>query len=262
MRILAIGDIVGKVGCEFVKNKLPILKMVKKIDLVVANGENTAEGNGILPYTAENLFGSGVDVITNGNHTFRRKEIRTYLDENKFILRPANYPCNTTPGRGFCKLDMGKFKVCVANLLGTVYMESLENPFDAVDKIIEESKDCKIKIVDFHAEATAEKRALGFYLDGKVSAVFGTHTHVQTSDECVLPMGTGYITDLGMTGVIHSVLGVKSEISIKRMKEKLPIKFENAQGACKMECAVFDVDENTGKCNNVERLRILPQFKM
>ena len=262
MRILAIGDVVGKLGCEFIKAKLLMLKKAKNIDLVIANGENSAEGNGILPVTAENLFSSGVDVITTGNHTFRRKEIRPYLDENMFILRPANYPQASTPGRGFYKFDMGKLKVCVINLLGTVYLESLENPFDVIDRILEESKDCKIRIVDFHAEATAEKRALGYYLDGKVSALFGTHTHVQTSDECILPMGSGYITDVGMTGVIHSVLGVKYEISIKRMKEKLPIKFENAQGACKMECAIFDINEETGKCVGVERLRITPQFKI
>ena len=140
--------------------------------------------------------------------------------------------------------------------MGVVYLESLNSPFQAVDDALELCSDCKIKIIDFHAEATAEKRAMGYYVDGKVSAIFGTHTHVQTSDEQILPLGTGYITDVGMTGVIHSVLGVKKECSIKRMREKIPIRFQSAEGDCKMECIIFEIDEVTGKTVKLERMRV------
>lgn len=258
MNILCIGDVVGKSGCEYLRPKLRLLKEQRKIDLVIANGENSAEGNGVTILSANHLFRSGVNVITLGNHTFVRREIREYLDSQESIIRPINYPFGTTPGKGFCKMDINGTKVCIINILGTVYMESLRCPFNSLDEVLEETNDCKIKIVDFHAEATAEKRAFGFYADGKVSVVFGTHTHVQTSDETILNMGTGYITDLGMTGVIDSVLGIKKQISIKKMKEKLPIKFQNESGPCKMECVIFSVDDISGRTIGVERLRILP----
>ncbi len=257
MKILAIGDIVGKAGVEFLKSKLPSLKKEYEVDFVIANGENSAEGNGIVPISANKILNAGVNVITGGNHTFRRREIFSYLNENQRIIRPANYPSESTPGVGMRKFMVRDIPVCVINLVGVVYMECVELPLAAIDKAVEKCKDCAVKIVDFHAEATAEKLALGYYLDGMVSAVFGTHTHVQTSDECVLPKGTGYITDVGMTGPIHSVLGVKKEISIRRMKSRIPIKFENADGPCKMECVIFDIDENTGLSRGVQRLRIL-----
>ncbi len=263
MKILAIGDVVGKSGCAFLRSKLKNLKQTNNIDFVIANGENSAEGNGMLPGSAGYLFDSGVDVITSGNHAFRRKEIFSFLDGNsyeksgKYILRPYNYPSKNTPGEGICKVTLNGCKIAVINILGVAYLECLELPLDALDSALSECYDCKIKIVDFHAEATAEKRAFGFYADGKASVVFGTHTHVQTSDECILPCGTGYITDLGMTGVIHSVLGVKKELSIKRMKDRMPVRFENAVGDSKMECALFDVDEISGKTNSVTRFRIL-----
>lgn len=256
MRILAIGDIVGRPGVEFLKSKLPNIKKEYEIDFVIANGENSAEGNGIVPVSANKILSAGVDLITGGNHTFRRKEIFPYLNENKKIIRPINFPSPNTPGVGMRKFTVKNTSICVINLIGVAYMECVELPLTAIDRAIESCKECKIKIVDFHAEATAEKRALGYYLDGRVSAVFGTHTHVQTSDECILPKGTGYITDVGMTGVIHSVLGVRKEISIKRMKYRIPIRFENAEGACKMECIIFDIDESTGLTKSVERLRV------
>lgn len=256
MKILTIGDIVGKSGVEFLKNNLKEFKSVHKIDFVVANGENSAEGNGILPDCAKKIFESGVDVITNGNHTFRRREIFPFLNENHRILRPYNYPSKSTPGFGFCKVKVNNINVAVINLLGVAYLESINLPLDSLDEALRFCVDCPVKIVDFHAEATAEKRALGYYVDGKVSVVFGTHTHVQTSDEEILPFGTGYITDVGMTGPINSVLGVKKELSIKRMKNRMPVRFENATGPCKMECAVFDVDEKTGKTRAIERFRL------
>jgi metallophosphoesterase (TIGR00282 family) len=260
MKILAIGDIVGKNGCEFLKNKLPTLKKRKNIDLIIANGENSAEGNGITPDSAESIFSSGVDIITTGNHVFKKKEIRDFLSKHPNIIRPANYPQKTTPGKGFCITKIHDIKIAVINLMGVVYLENLRCPFETIDSVLEELFECTIKIIDFHAEATAEKRALGFYLDGKISAMFGTHTHVQTSDETVLPLGTGYITDVGMTGVINSILGVKKEIIIKRQIEKLPIRFENASGECKMECIIFDVDETTGLTVDIQRLRITNSF--
>ena len=263
MKILAIGDVVGKNGCSFLRSKLRNFKKDHDIDFVIANGENSAEGNGIIPNSACYLFDSDVDIITGGNHTFRRKEIFSFLDENnyekngKHIIRPLNYPRPSAPGKGFCKVDVGGVKIAVINILGVSYLECLILPAEALDNVVEQCSDCAIKIVDFHAEATAEKRAFGFYADGKVSAVFGTHTHVQTSDEEILPQGTGYITDVGMTGVIHSVLGVKKELSIRRMVDRMPVRFENASGDCKMECVVFDIDERSGKTKSVERFRIL-----
>ncbi len=256
MRVLAIGDVVGKSGVEFLKFKLPKFKEENNIDLTIANGENSAEGNGILPDSARQLLGNGVDIITNGNHTFRRWEIFAFLGENRRVLRPYNYPSKKTPGVGFCKLTINGIRVCIINILGVAYLESMNLPLDAVDEALSKCNDCKVKIIDFHAEATAEKRAFGFYVDGRVSAVFGTHTHVQTSDEEVLFGGTGYITDVGMTGAIDSVLGVKKEISIKRMKDRMPARYENAVGPCKMECVIFDIDDGSGKTKSVERFRV------
>lgn len=255
MNILAIGDVVGSVGCEFLRSRLPGLKKLKGIDLVIANGENSADGNGILPTSADYLFDSGVDIITAGNHTYRRKEIYEYLDRKENIIRPVNYP-QDAPGKGICIYDMGRIQVAVVNLMGTVFMENLRDPFDMLDEIVKTQALPKIVIVDFHAEATGEKRALAFYADGRVSGIFGTHTHVQTADECLLPKGTAYITDVGMTGVIDSALGVKPELVIKKFRSKLPVRFENAKGACKMDCALFTIDESTGLAAGIERISI------
>ena len=257
MNILAIGDVVGSNGCKFLRSKLPDLKKEKQIDMVIANGENSADGNGITPFSADYLFKSGVDVITTGNHAFRRREIYDTFDQEEYLIRPANYKDSFAPGKGYCIFDMGKFKVCVINLLGLVYLDSLECPFDTIDEILNKTKDIKIKILDFHAEATSEKRAFGFYLDGKVSAMFGTHTHVQTADEVILENGTGYITDVGMTGSMDSVLGVKPEIIIKRMRSKMPIRFEFSKGRNMINAILYNIDENTGKTVKTERLNIL-----
>ncbi len=256
MRILCIGDVVGGVGCRFLRAKLPALKKIKGVDLVICNGENSADGNGITPASAKFLFDSGVDAVTLGNHAFRRKEVFEYLDENPFIARPANFPSGATPGRGIINLDTGRRIVTVINLMGNMYLDSgLACAFETVDGMLKQAEG-NIIIVDFHAEATSEKRAMGYYLDGKVSAVFGTHTHVQTSDAQVLPNGTGYITDAGMTGTVHSVLGVKTDIIINKFKTKLPARFDLADGDCKLECVLFDVDDSTGKCKSAESMRI------
>lgn len=256
MRILCIGDVVGSVGCNFLRSKLPAFKKFKGIDFVICNGENSSDGNGITPVSAKNLFDSGADAITLGNHSFRRIEAYEYIDENPFIVRPANFPKKTTPGKGIINVDTGRNIITIINVMGNSFMDNnLDSSFDCMDEMLEKAES-KIIIVDFHAEVTGEKRAMGYYLDGRVSAVFGTHTHVQTSDAQVLPKGTGYITDVGMTGTIHSVLGVKSEIIINKFKTKLPVRFALAEGECKMECVIFDIDEITGKCFSAESMRI------
>lgn len=254
MNVLAIGDVVGSIGCSFLRTHLPQLKKYKAIDLVIANGENSADGNGITPTSAEYLFSSGVDVITAGNHTFRRKECYDLFDREDCLLRPANFP-DGTPGKGICTVDMGRVQVGVINLMGVVYMENLDCPFATADKLLKQEHP-RIMLVDFHAEASGEKGAMGYYLDGRVSAVFGTHTHVQTADECVLPNGTGFITDLGMTGPTQSVLGVKPELVIQKQKTKMPVRFDLADGECHMDCVLFEIEEKSGKTISVERLKI------
>ena len=256
MRIMCIGDVVGSVGCAFLRRHLSHFKRQQQIDFVICNGENSADGNGITPKSAEHLFTSGVDVITLGNHSFRRREVYPVLDENPRIIRPANYPSAVTPGRGWTAVDMGYTSVGVINLMGQQSMDAtLENPFTAADDILKEI-DAKIIIVDFHAEMTSEKRAMGFYLDGRVSAVFGTHTHVMTADAQVLPNGTGYITDAGMTGVIDSVLGVKKDIILRRFTTQLPERFDLAQGDCKVNCVIFDIDRSSGKCTAAQSFEL------
>lgn len=256
MRILCIGDVVGSVGCSFLRSKLPVFKKTMGVDFVICNGENSADGNGVTPTSGKFLFDSGVDAITLGNHTFRRKEAYEYLDENPFIVRPANFPGGTTPGSGIINVDTGRKIITVINLMGNLNIDNnLDCPFVCVDRLLEQAES-NIIIVDFHAETTSEKRAMGYYLDGKVSVLFGTHTHVQTSDAQVLPKGTGYITDVGMTGTIHSVLGVKTDIIIEKFKTKLPQRFDLASGECKMECAIFDIDDKSGICTGAESFRI------
>lgn len=256
MIVLCIGDVVGSIGCQTVRKHLPLYKKANGVDLVICNGENSADGNGITPSSARYLFDSGVDVITLGNHAFRRKEFYEMLEEHPYIIRPANFPEGSTPGSGICQVDLGKNIVSVINIMGNSFMDNnLDCAFKTADEMLKKAEG-NIKIVDFHAEATGEKRAMGFYLDGKVSAVFGTHTHVQTADNQVLENGTGYITDIGMTGTVNSVLGVKPELIIKKLKTKIPVRFELAEGECKFEAVVFDIDEKTGKCTDCQRVSL------
>lgn len=256
MRILAVGDVVGTSGLECLRSKLPVLKKENKIDLCVVNGENSSDGNGITPSSAEHIFVSGADVITTGNHAYRRKEMYEYFDDNEFVIRPANYS-QSNPGRGVCVVDMGRCSVCVINLMGNMFMaDSLDNPFHTIDRLLEEFSENRIILVDFHAETTSEKRAMAFYLDGRVSALFGTHTHVQTADECILNNGTGYITDLGMVGTIDSVLGVKPEIVIDKFKYNMPARFDFIKGPASLCGCIFEVDDKTGKTISVEKICI------
>lgn len=259
---MAIGDVVGSIGSKFLRKALPAIKDEHAIDLVIANGENSADGNGITPFSANFLFDSGVDVITTGNHAFKRKEMHPFFDENPKIVRPLNYPHYKTPGQGLCVLHNFPVPVVIINILGTIFMENLDCPFKTVGRILKNfNYEKSITIVDFHAEATSEKKAMGFFLDGRVSAIFGTHTHVATADETILKNGTGYITDVGMTGPEESVLGVKKEIIIKKLTTKLPIRFDNANGPCKMDCIVFTIDENSCKTTAIKRFSVRENCK-
>ena len=252
MNILCIGDVTGEIGCSYLRQVLPELKKNLKADVVMVNGENSADGNGVTPYSADSLFASGADVITGGNHSLRRREIFEKMESDPFLLRPQNISENA-PGKGYCVLDLGRTKVAVINLSGRVYMPEADDPFAEATRLIEKAKADSIKyiLVDFHAEATAEKMALGYFLDGKVSAVFGTHTHVLTADGKVLPNGTGFITDIGFTGPIDSVLGVKKELSLARIKDGTPVKFSLAEGKCALNGVLFELDDKTGLCRNV-----------
>lgn len=255
MNVLCVGDVVGNDGCAFLRKHLSSIKRMKGVDAVIVNGENSAESNGITPDSADYLLSSGADCITTGNHCFQRREIYETYDSGLPILRPANFP-SIAPGVGYGFIDLGRARILVVNLIGNVAMnEPLACPFEAADRILEEHKE-RFVVVDFHAEATAEKRALAAYLDGRVSAFFGTHTHVQTADEQILPNGTGFITDVGMTGVINSCIGVKVELAISRMRSHMPTRLELASGPCMLNAVLFELDDRTGKTVSVERLII------
>ncbi len=259
MRLLCIGDVCGFSGCEKVKRELPRLKREYNIDTVIINGENSADGNGVTPQSADYLFSCGADVITGGNHSFRQSSVVPYFDANPFMLRPHNLP-DAPSGSGYCLLDKGRYSVAVINLSGVIYLERLgaSNPFLCADELIERAKKDRadVTVVDFHAEATSEKRAMGFYLDGRVSIMFGTHTHIQTADNKILPKGTGYITDLGMTGPEDSVLGVKKEIIINRLRDMDMSRFEQADGECTLNGCIFDIDLSTGKAVAAKRILV------
>ncbi|MDN5325763.1 MAG: 2,3-cyclic-nucleotide 2-phosphodiesterase [Moorella sp. (in: firmicutes)] len=256
MRILMIGDVVGRPGRKAVREVLPVLLQEHRPDLVIANGENAAGGNGITPDTAGELFASGIDVLTMGNHVWDKKEALTLLEEEERIIRPANYPPGT-PGRGYNLFEVKEgLKVGVINLSGRVFLPPLECPFRLGRQLAEELRvQTRVIIVDFHAEATSEKVALGWHLDGLVSAVVGTHTHIQTADARVLPGGTAYITDIGMTGPRDSVLGVKTEIIVHKFLTQLPARFEIAGGVTQLEGVILDIDPSTGRAAGIQRVQ-------
>ena len=252
MIVLFIGDVVGDAGCAHVRKLLPGLKQKYHVDITVANGENSANGNGILPVSAKHLFDSGVDVITTGNHVLRRREIIEILERQDGVLRPANYHPDA-PGSGCFLFDNMRHRLCVINLQGIVYMQPNRSPFDCIDELLA-SIDTPNILVDFHAEATAEKICMGHYLDGKVSAVLGTHTHVPTADARVLPGGTGYITDVGMCGGLNSVLGVKAEQALRKMRTNLPVRFDADPEDCRLSGVVLTIDDKIGRCQKIESL--------
>jgi hypothetical protein len=255
-----IGDMIGKPGRAAVEAILGDLREERGIDFVTANGENVAGGMGLTPSTAESLLAAGVDVITSGNHIWDKREIYPYLDANDRVLRPLNYGTHEVPGRGwgvYSALD--GTDIAVVNLQGRTYMAQIENPFTDTDRLLDESADPlpPIRLVDFHCELTSEKNALGLYLDGRVSAVVGTHTHVVTGDERILPNGTAYQTDLGMTGPIWSVIGFQPRTVLPRFINALPTRFEVGEGAVIFNAAQIDIDPATGRALQIERIQRL-----
>ncbi len=255
IRILIIGDIVGKPGRTACLKLIPEIRREKDVHYVIANGENIAGGSSITPDTIKDLFKAGSDVITLGDHTFRKKESIELLQKEPRIIRPANYP-KGTPGHGYTiTKGPGEVPIGIINLLGRVFMDPLDCPFQKVKEILEEMKDkTKIIFVDIHAEATSEKVAMGWFLEGKVSCVYGTHTHIQTADERVLPKGTAYITDLGMTGPYQSVIGREVEPVLYKFLTGLPSKYDVAEGDVRLSGAIVDVDTETGKAVYIERI--------
>ncbi len=252
LRVLAVGDVVGDPGLERVSRSLRYLKRATGADFVIVNGEN-ASGVGLTPRQAEQILDAGADVITLGNHSFNKREIVTYLDDCPQILRPANY-APQTPGRGWGIFDSKCGPVAVIDLIGRCGMDyGPDNPFLLIDKILEKI-DTKLVFVEIHAEATSEKLAMGHMLDGRVSAVWGTHTHVPTADAQVLPRGTGYVTDLGMTGPKNSILGIRPQQSIQKFRGDLTSRYQWADGPTKLEAVLFTIDGATGKCRSAERV--------
>lgn len=245
MNVLFLGDVIGAAGCRAVEKHLPGLKKKYSIDVCIINGENSAEGNGITPESAKKLFAAGANVITTGNHVFRRREVYDLLDQQVGVIRPANFH-KTAPGAGVYVWDMLRFQLCVINLQGQTYMEPCASPFEKIDALLKQVETKNI-FVDFHAEATSEKVAMGYYLDGRVSAVIGTHTHVPTADGRILPGGTGYLTDAGMCGGKNSVLGVKKEKIIRRFIDHMPVRFEYDPEDCGINGVMVEIDANSGK---------------
>ena len=251
-KVLAVGDVVGNPGMDRISKSLRYLKNKTGADFVVVNGENAAVV-GMTPAQAEEIFDAGADVITMGNHTFAKRELVEYLEDNRRVLRPANY-APQMPGQGFGIYQTRCGDVAVIDLIGRCNMDyGPDNPFLAVEKLLKQI-DAKLILVEIHAEATSEKMAMGYMLDGRVSAVWGTHTHVPTADAGVLPKGTGYVTDLGMTGPKHSVLGIQPQLSIAKFRGDLPQRYRWAEGDTKMEAVLFTIDTDTGLCLKAERV--------
>lgn len=258
MKLLFIGDVMGEPGLRAVTAHVARLRKKHALDLVIANAENVAGGNGVTKQTAEALFAAGVDVLTNGNHAWDEREALDYIQGEPRLLRPHNYPPGT-PGAGwFVATAAAGQPIGILNLLGNTFMEPrLGCPFRGADAALSSKPDeVKLVFVDIHAEATSEKMALGWYLDGRVSAVIGTHTHVPTADERVLPQGTGYLTDVGMSGCYDSVIGLKTEQSLQRFVHKLPARFEVAEGEGTLCAVLLDLDEANGRCRRIERIRL------
>ena len=254
MNILLIGDIFGECGMSYIESELKYIAERENADVIIANGENASGGNGLSYSDYDSLMDIGIDVITMGNHTFGKKDIFKIFENESSVIRPINYP-EGTPGKGSVIINRCGKRIGVINAMGRVNVMNIDCPFKALDRELELLKDkTDIILVDFHADATSEKRAMGYYLDGRVSCVFGTHTHVQTADECILPRGTAYITDLGMTGAVDSILGVRKDIIIDRFVTGLPQKFEHAEGKAMLCGAVIAVDDATGRVVSIKRI--------
>lgn len=256
MKILFLGDIVGSPGRNVIKRLLDDYRRMEDIDVVIANGENAAGGSGLTPKITDELLAAGIDVITTGDHVWKKKDIYPYLATTNKLVRPANYP-EGAPGEGSTVFETKRgAKIAVINLIGRVFMDALDCPFVAVKKeLLKVKKETNIILVDLHAEATSEKIAMGWYLDGKVSAVVGTHTHVQTADEKILPKGTAYITDTGMTGPFTSVIGREVEPVLERFITQRPTRFNVATEGLEMHGVLIEVDEGTGKATSIKRVQ-------
>ena len=258
MRVLILGDVVGRPGRRAIRDLVSSFVKDEKIDLVIANAENSAGGMGVDIKSAEELFSAGVHVLTSGNHIWKRKEIYPYLDDHRYLIRPANYP-DGAPGRGWVEWESEKgLRALIVNVQGRVFMPgNIDDPFRCVDAILKEHGHlARVVIVDMHAEATSEKSAMGWFLDGRVSVVFGTHTHIQTADERILPKGTAYITDLGMCGPMDSIIGIEREIVIQGFLSQLPRSFDVAKENVALQGIVLEVDERTGKALDIGRIRV------
>lgn len=254
MNIFLIGDIVGRAGRRAVRKLLDNIIDEFSVDVVIANGENAAGGFGITEKVANELYDYGIDVLTMGNHTWNNKDIFNFIDDEKRLVRPLNYMPGV-PGRGWTIINKNNIKIAVLNLIGQIYMPEANSPVMIFDNYFEKIKEASdMIIVDFHAEATGEKLAFANYIDGKVSLVAGTHTHVQTSDEKILTNGTGYITDLGLTGAVDSILGMKKKAVIKKYKTQMPERFSVGTGQCQIEGAIFEIDEDTKNTVNIKRI--------
>lgn len=254
MKILIIGDVVGSRSVEYLESKLRRLRDTMKLDLVIANGENASEIHGISADAARDILRAGVDVITLGNHAFGKKDILSFLSDEENVIRPANYP-PTCPGGGYTIYDVNGYRVLVINVMGTALLEPLACPFETVDRILSrEEGNFDLSILDVHAEATSEKKALGYYFDGRINVIFGTHTHVPTADEQIFPRGTAYITDVGMTGPKISVIGTDKDAVIERFRTHLPVRFTVAGGEIEANALFVDIDESSGKVKEINRV--------
>lgn len=257
LKLLFLGDIVGRPGRKAASNEIPRLKKQYNIDLVVANVENSAAGFGVTAKVVEELQAAGIDLMTTGNHIWDKQESYEFIDQSPYLLRPANYPPGV-PGRGFLLYQTPQVRIGLLNLSGRVYLQGFDDPFRCADELINtELQAADLIIVDFHAEATAEKVALGWYLDGRVSAVIGTHTHVQTADARILDQGTAYITDAGMTGPYNSVLGMSREIIIHKFLYQMPARFEVEKGPYTLQGVVIEFDLQTRKAISIERIFLI-----
>ncbi len=255
MKILMVGDVIGRPGRAAFARYTPKLKKEKAIDLVVVNGENAAGGKGLTESVFDELVRAGADIVTSGNHIWDKKEVAAIIDREPYLVRPGNYP-EGVPGRGWCEYPWRSVNLGVMNLAGRVFMPPVDCPFQRVEAMLREMKDCGVILLDFHAETTSEKIAMGWYLDGRVSAVVGTHTHVQTADERILPGGTAFISDLGMVGPMNSVLGVKTDIILQKFTTGLPTRFELADGPCVYSALLVEIDEASGRAVSLERIQI------
>jgi metallophosphoesterase (TIGR00282 family) len=260
MQILFVGDVVAQAGRRVLKDGLRALRRTHSPDLIVVNGENSARGHGLTPQCSDHIFRAGADVITSGNHIWDRREVIGLLERDPRVLRPANYP-DPAPGSGVHLVEHPAFgQIAVINLMGRLFMADIDDPFRAIDDILDELRDhARLILIDFHAEATSEKIAFGWHVDGRVTAVVGTHTHIQTADERVLPGGTAYITDVGMTGPYDSVIGVEKTAVLERFRTQRPVRFTPAEGDPRLCGVLIDADPETGHANSIERIVWRPQ---